>query len=510
MSQRPEDLIRRLGRRFGAVLLVVAGLLVADQAILQPLLVRLNLSAPVINLAGRQRMLSQRIVKDALTIALTPATSGAIEQQLAATVEEWRHVHAGLRFGDPELRLTATIDPEIIRALDATEGDIASMSSAVARIIERPADSSSAIRELLASEQAFLPEMDQIVRLYEQDAQTQVDRLRRTGLIAAAVILALLCGLQWLVLRPAIALIRTQVDDLSAHERELMDARDQLELRVGERTRQLSETNAALAAASLEQAAAEQRMLQLQSQLAQAARVNSLGELATGIAHEVNQPLGAITNLAETLLLLQARENHDPKAIAHTTMRIRDAAHRAGQIIRRMRNFVWSRVESRSSEEINPLITEVLALCDAELSENNVNVRLNGESTVGVEVLVDPIQIQQVLVNVVRNAAQAMAGVPVNRRELMIDTVLDEEALSIIVEDTGPGFPGDPAQSPVPWNSTKADGMGLGLSISRSILAAHGGALSAENTHSGARVTITLPCPETSQRREHADRLCCR
>lgn len=510
MNAQPAVLIRRLGRRYGAVLAVVAALLIVDQAVLQPILVRLNLSAPVINLAGRQRMLSQRMVKSALAIARSPEDGERWQPELDESFRDWKRVHAGLQSGDESLHLTPTRSPVIRRAFSEIEPHVAALSSGIETVLSDPAAAALPIPELLANEQPYLRGMDRIVRLYEADAQGQVQRLRWISGLGTAAIVAMMAGLYWLVLRPATSLIRSQVDQLSAHEQELSAARDELELRVLERTRQLSETNAALADQVREREQAEQKTLQLQSQLAQAARVTSLGQLATGIAHEVNQPLGAITNYAETLLILADQDSPNRAVLSSTARRLRDAAIRAGQIIRRMRNFVRSRSETRAVERVTPLIEDVLALCEPDLRQRQTRVELRFETDWEAFIHVDAIQIQQVLVNLIRNAAQAMESLNPDRRRLTIQTRSDGEDVVIDVEDGGPGFPAEALHPVAPLTSTKPDGMGLGLSISQSIIAGHGGTLRSENlSPCGARVRITLPTVKAPTHRSVADRLCC-
>jgi hypothetical protein len=137
MSKRPELLIRRLGRRYGVVLGVVAGLLLADQAVLQPLLVQLNLSAPVINLAGRQRMLSQSVAKDALALTLNSDPAPDRIQELDRKLTEWRRVHTGLKQGDESLALVATSNSEIQRQLRELDAPVDEATVAIDRLKQR-------------------------------------------------------------------------------------------------------------------------------------------------------------------------------------------------------------------------------------------------------------------------------------------------------------------------------------------------------------------------------------
>jgi C4-dicarboxylate-specific signal transduction histidine kinase len=400
---------------------------------------------------------------------------------------------------------------EIDLAFQQIEPQFIAMELAVTAVLSDPQRSSAAISDMLGSERLYLESMDRIVRLYENEAQTRVRYLRRAGALGTAAVLGMMAALYWLLVRPATSLIRVQVASLVASERRLHAAHNDLERRVAERTRDLSAANAALAAEALERADAERRTFQLQNQLAHASRVTSLGQLASGIAHEVNQPLGAITNYAETLLLQTASEPLDRTALRVTSGRLRDAALRAGQIIRRMRNFVRLQPEARSAELLNPLVEEVLAICEPEIRGHAVQVRTVLDATSDDVVLVDPIQIQQVLVNLIHNAVQALEGLPEERRTLRISTVGRPEGVVIQVEDTGAGFPGGAPHSFAPLLSSKPQGLGLGLSISHTLIAAHGGELVAENLEPcGARVSCFLPAMKVPGHYEHADSLCCR
>ncbi len=509
MLSRSEELIRRLSRRYAAVLAIVAGLLLIDQAVLQPMLLQLSSSAPVINLAGRQRMLSQQIVKDALTIALDPETVPRLHEPLSQTLDLWRSVQAGLLQGDASLELEPARDPVIVQSLREIDEEIAALTALVHRILAEPATAREAVPELLSIEQRFLPAMDEVVELYERDAQAQIRRLRWTAISGTIVVIALMTGLYWLVLSPAIRMIRQQVGELHRHEQELLAAQNLLEARVTQRTSQLSESLPSLEQAALERAAAEQRARQLQDQLARAARINSLGELATGIAHEINQPLGAIANDAETLLILSEQTSPDRVLLARVSRRLREAAQRAGLIVRRMRNFLRARSQPLSLQPLNPLIAEVLALCEPELRQREIEVAVQTDDTESLQLLVDSIQFQQVLVNLINNAAQALESRPDGHSRISISTSRDAEAATICVDDNGPGFAVSPGPMPVPLQSTKPDGLGLGLSISRSIIEAHGGTLTLQNIDSGgARVVVSLPFSTTTPPLEHADRLC--
>lgn len=629
MKERSEELIQKFSRRYVAVLVIVAGLLLLDQAVLQPLLVNLNLYAPVINLAGRQRMLSQRLMKGALAVERTPADVAQWRDELETSLQDWTRVHRGLQEGDRDLDLPGTASPSIQKEFATLEPHFAGLSEGVRTVLAAPTEADASIASMLQHERAYLETMDRIVRLFEDESRARVGQLRLLALGATGAALLLLAALYRLVVRPATRLIRSQVQHLSASEtrfrlliermhdglailapggrvsyvndrfcrildrpqeqllgqpltiwvegesrnrlvellsrsgaaseevleiewtvpggrpcatlvapgtnsdslsaksepmtflivtdvtplkvaeRRIREARDALEVRVEERTRELKGANEALAHEAAEREQAEEKSRLLQTQLAHAARVTSLGELATGIAHEINQPLGAISNYAEALGVLAETPEAAAAEIRSIATRLRDAALRAGRIVGRMRNFVRSRSTPRSLERINPLIEEVLELCEPETREHGIEVRRRLAETDGDSVLVDPIQIQQVLVNLVRNAVQAMGAFPERERVLTIHTARNLDRILIDVEDTGPGFPADAIPHTFqPFQSTKADGLGMGLSISQTILASHGGELSAENASPrGARLTIVLPLAKAPLPSEYTDSL---
>ena len=508
MNERPESLTRQLGRRYRLVFAAIAGVLLLDQALLQPMLVRLTLSAPAINLAGRQRMHSQRLTKCALALARSPADSQPWSSEMKTALADWQRVHRALREGDATLRIPAPANLAIQQALAELDLPFEGLIAALQAVLRQPDDSSAALSAALAYEPLYLQTMDRIVGLYEAEAQRQVLRLRVVGALGAVAVLLMLLGLYYQVLRPATQLVRAQVVRLAASEQNLLTAREELESRVEQRTRELQEANAALADEVSERDRAEQRTLQLQSQLAHASRVTSLGQLATGIAHEINQPLGAVTNYAETLLLLADREPPDGTALRSIATRLRDAALRAGQIVRRMRNFVQQRPESRSEEFLNALIQDVLDLCEHDLRSQSVRIVRDWTATDGLTVCVDSVQIQQVLVNLVRNAVQSMESQPVEERELTVRTERSAAEIAVHVADCGPGFATEPQASFAPLTSTKSGGMGLGLSISQTIIEAHHGCLTAVNrAPRGARVSFTLPLQKVAGHREPADSL---
>jgi two-component system sensor kinase FixL len=236
------------------------------------------------------------------------------------------------------------------------------------------------------------------------------------------------------------------------------------------------------------------RLQELQSELVHVSRLSAMGEMASALAHELNQPLAAISNYMKgSRRLLAAGSDPNRAKIENALDRAAEQAIRAGQIIRRLRNFVARGESEKRVESLSKLIEEAGAIGLSGAREQGVQLRfnLNPEHDL---VLVDRVQIQQVLVNLFRNALEAMAQSP--RRELVASNVLAaDDTIEVTVSDTGHGFHDDVKPNLFQtFFTTKEAGMGLGLSISRSIIEAHGGQMSAEsNDWGGATFRFTLP-----------------
>jgi two-component system, LuxR family, sensor kinase FixL len=238
---------------------------------------------------------------------------------------------------------------------------------------------------------------------------------------------------------------------------------------------------------------AERRLQELQSELIHMSRFMALGEMASTLAHELNQPLTAIANyLKGSRRLLEADQSDAAPKIGEALERAAEQALRAGQIIRQLREFVARGESDRQIENLPRLIEEAAALALVGVRELGVHVafHLDPEATF---VLVSKIQVEQVLLNLMRNAVEAMQET--EQRILTVATRrLDNEAVRIDVTDTGPGIaPEIGAQLFQPFVTTKRHGMGVGLSISRTIIEAHGGRLWAEpNPDGGTIFRLTL------------------
>lgn len=481
--------VRPLARRYLAVLVAVAGLVLLDQAILQPLLLQLNFSAPAINLAGRQRMLSQKISKEALALELSPAGTDrdARIKALRESLDQWTTAHQALVAGDPA-RGVQPATGEIAVALHEVEPAQEEIRAAAGKLIGAPQSRNpEAARRILAREPEFLRGMEHVVALLEQSARSRVALLRACGAIAMLSIILLLVCVYFIVLRPGAEVIHAQVELLR-------EARDDLERRVQARTRELSAANEALQREMTEREAAELRMRSLSADLAHASRVNSLGQLATGLAHEINQPLATVANYAGTLELLLEQGTPPQAESLSLVAQIKQAALRAGTIVRRMRNFVRRGEVQAAPVDMNLLLNEVLELCQPELVSGEVTLRVELASAPAL-VSGDAVQIQQVLVNLVQNAVQAMHAVPPADRVLVVNLALDAQDITIAVADSGRGLPAAILASGfAPFQSSKQDGLGLGLAISRTIIEQHQGRIWCTNREQGgAVVSFSLP-----------------
>ncbi|RUP22265.1 PAS domain-containing sensor histidine kinase [Methylobacterium sp.] len=237
----------------------------------------------------------------------------------------------------------------------------------------------------------------------------------------------------------------------------------------------------------------EARLHELQSELVHMSRLNEMGEMASTLAHELNQPLGAISNYAKGCKRLLARPDPDNVAKALEVFdKAAEQALRAGQIIRRLREFVARGEAEKRAEPVARLIEEASALALVGAREQGLVARVALDPRVG-SVLADRVQVQQVLVNLMRNAREAMQQS--DRREITVEArPVGPDVIEIAVSDTGPGIADTVADRLFqPFVTTKRSGMGVGLSICRTIVEAHGGRLNVErNGAGGATFRLTL------------------
>lgn len=626
-AQPVNPAVRLNVRAWGAVALV-SGLLIFHQLLLQPSLMQLNADAPVINLAGRQRMLSQKLCKAALALQMSRDTQAreTRRRELEAVVNEWTRAHNGLQQGDRDLKLPGHNSLEVRAAFARLEPHFEAILRAVQVLLndnqlaqELTPPQLAAIEDILQHEDEFLSQMHALVGLYTAEARGHVWQLQILGWGIVAAILMLLFAIQWLVIRPAVNLVGSRFASSEDQYRRLVESMsegvivqdlegqiqftnprfcqiiglssDELrgqvvslfiadvdrarygrmveishsqtepaELALRRRDGQFTETMVSTRPLSDEHGTtqghllvitditarkqAEQRSRELLEQLVHADRLRSMGELAAGLAHEINQPLAAIANYSEACLA-SLLENPDSKSnLQEPLQRILAAAMRGGEIIRRSRRFAQRRPHEVRAESLNELVRDVEQLCRPEALRRDVKVELLLASEVP-PIPVDGIQIQQVLTNLIQNAFVAMETTPAYRRRLRIKTEFlssaaesnpmgnaenrgvdrsstrhpadleqdtwadgtseesppfagpqaDGQFVVVSVDDTGPGLGHqDSSRLFEPFVTTRPDGLGLGLAIARKIVEGHGGTIVvSSNPDAGATFRFTLP-----------------
>src|SRR5262245_15309037 len=232
----------------------------------------------------------------------------------------------------------------------------------------------------------------------------------------------------------------------------------------------------------------EARLQERQSELVHISRLTAMGEMASTLAHELNQPLSAIANyLKGSRRLLEDNSDEQSMMLRDAVDKAADQAIRAGQIIRRLRDFVARGESERRVESVKKLVEEASALALVGAKDQGVRVKFQLDPTIDL-VLADKVQVQQVLLNLIRNAIDAMQDS--KKRDLLISTTPAEDGMiAISVTDTGAGIaPEMASQLFQPFVTTKPQGMGVGLSISRTIVESHGGQINCEPNPGGGTI----------------------
>lgn len=235
------------------------------------------------------------------------------------------------------------------------------------------------------------------------------------------------------------------------------------------------------------------------TELAHAARLSAVGEMFSELAHEINQPLAATANYTRACVrLLKAGEGFDPAQFQEWLEKAAAQAVRATEIVQRIGSFVRRSGPIQADLDINEVIEHVICLPVLDVWQAGVVQRITPTLRLATElpgVKADQVQIEQVLLNLIRNAMDAMADRPLDERRIMIQSYREDKHVCIVVEDNGTGLtPENAAKVFTPFYTTKANGMGLGLSISKSIIEAHSGTLSVESRlGQWTRFTFTLP-----------------
>jgi two-component system sensor kinase FixL len=238
----------------------------------------------------------------------------------------------------------------------------------------------------------------------------------------------------------------------------------------------------------------------MQERLTHFGRISTMGEMAAGIAHEINQPLTAIATYAQGCLRMMSNPGAlDTDELSIGLKQIEGQALRAGEVIRRLRSFVKNKEVRREPVDPNQLLDDLLMLAQTDTRHHNVRIRIEAGEDLP-QVQADPVQMQQVILNLVRNSIDAMLDMPQERREIVLRTRLNEEGdVEFMVADRGPGL-SDAAKQKLfdPFFTTKSGGTGLGLAISMSIVRAHGGKVwYRPNAGGGACFYFSLPSAST-------------
>ncbi|MBV8591462.1 MAG: PAS domain S-box protein [Acetobacteraceae bacterium] len=244
----------------------------------------------------------------------------------------------------------------------------------------------------------------------------------------------------------------------------------------------------------------ETRLQDLHAEFLRASRLNMMGRMASMIAHEINQPLTAVTNYVQAARQLAVSSPPDASArVLDALEKAAGQANRAGSIIRRLRDFVSRREAERHPEDLNKAVEEASALAMVGAREQGIRVHFRLQPGLP-SVLIDKIQIQQVVLNLVRNAIEAVEGSL--RREITIRTSITGQMAEVSIADMGPGLaPEIRGRLFQPFVSTKEHGMGMGLSICREIVEIHGGKLQADNAPGGGCV-FCFTVPVASENRD--------
>jgi len=245
---------------------------------------------------------------------------------------------------------------------------------------------------------------------------------------------------------------------------------------------------------------AEEALRQAQADLAQVNRVTTMGELTASLAHEVNQPIAAAVTDANTCLRWLTRDQPDVEEAREAASRVVKDAVRASEIINRIRSLFKKGAPHRELVDVNEVIRGMIGLLRSEATRYSISMRAELSEDLP-QIMGDRVQLQQVLMNLMINGIEAMKNVDGPRKLAVRSQRAEDEQLMVTVSDTGAGLP--PQQADQIFNAfftTKPDGTGMGLRISRSIVESHGGRLwAADNSPRGASFHLTLPKAETHE-----------
>lgn len=244
----------------------------------------------------------------------------------------------------------------------------------------------------------------------------------------------------------------------------------------------------------------EKQLRQHQLQLAHAARMNTLGEMTAGIAHEINQPLGAIVNYTRGCIRRMNAKNCNVDTLIPAITEVSKQAQRAGEIILRLRRFARKGEMKKTTTDVNEVVRESISFLQPELSQHDITLRKKMSRTLPT-ISADKIQLEQVVVNIIKNAIDALTTFESEQRRIFVQTSMPaDKEIEILIHDFGPGFkPEELSRIFQPFFTTKEEGLGVGLAISQTIIEAHGGRIRATPPpKEGACFRITLPVTQST------------
>jgi signal transduction histidine kinase len=277
-----------------------------------------------------------------------------------------------------------------------------------------------------------------------------------------------------------------EIEERTKVEINLKKAREELELRVEERTKELVEEIS-------ERQIAEYNARRHRDNLAHYGRISIMGEMASSLAHELNQPLSVISGNAQ-LCLTTLQSGTNTEVLEASLNQVNEQANRATEIIRQARRFVQKKSSENQNIDTNQMILEIIGLIRPDAQEHETEIKLDLANDLP-EVSADPIQIQQVVMNLAHNGMEVMRETAPKHRVLEISTSRSRDKVEVVIRDAGKGIPQKiQEQMFEPFFTTKENGLGMGLSICRSIIESHGGRLWAvTDSGTGSEFRFTLP-----------------
>ena len=459
------------------------------------------------------------------------------------TLAEISEIEAGLDKTLADYAKTAgqqVDEKEFVEQLLQATAQVKSLASSVIASVDALDE---ALLELEATADVLTATLSETVSIVDQEAEEAISRgVARSFQIVSVALLASLLLVWWvgrLVVRPILRVrdtvesfgagdrtarsdvktadeagqlatafntmagsLETEITERKRAEEALREAHDQLGRRVQERTRELADSNTALRSEITERKRAEEELQRRRDELAHMSRVVTMGELSTSIAHEINQPLTVILSTAGASRRLLAADEPDLEKLDEAQQDIVESATRAGKIIRHQFDFLHRGEVKKTAVAINQLIRNIEQVTRAEVHHNKIALLLDLAPDLP-SIMGDPIQLEQVILNLIRNSLEAMEDPGWGNRELLVQTSLSgPHEIRLRVRDTGPPIDDETfAQMFTPFHSTKPEGLGMGLPISRTIAEAHGGHLGAtRNADLGITIDLTLACEEASSR----------